>query len=415
MLLQNTLDLSPYAPFIGLGLAIFVVIIVAATIGILFLIFWVSRYRKFKTNEYVIHFRNGRVRRAGTGGRVFLLPVLDEIVVIPTTVQQTLLEAKEQVVSTEYQDISVTAYVFWRVTEPEIAFGKVNWLPAAPDYVERVIKNATESIVRTTCANMPIEEIIRQRHVIIKRVTDDLHDLMADWGITVESVEVRDVEVLDRNLKENLEALKKLEEEQNARLRKAEMEEITQLRNLTVSRKTGTEEQDVKLQVESKAKQRQIQIQQLEQDRVVIETETSRRQMEIQAEAERVRAVRSEIDVQVERMEREAKARRTQLIAQAEGEAAVVREKLVAEAEGILQQVQAIAQADERYLQLRTLEMLPEVFKNVKVDRMLMLGEGQDTYKSIAQLVLPFMEIAKEVTEAGGLGLLSGGKDKEKK
>jgi len=415
MLLQaNPTDLTPLLPWIGVGVTLFVVFVAIATIAVLFLIFWVTRYRKFKTNEYVIHFRNGRVRRAGTGGRVFLLPVLDEIVVIPTTVQQTLLEAKEQVVSTEYQDVSLTAYVFWRVTEPEVAFGKVNWQPNAPDYVERVIKNATESIIRTTCANMPLEEIIRQRHVIIKRVTDDLHALMSDWGITVESVEVRDVQVLDRVLKENLEATKKLEEEQRAKLRRAEMEERTQLRNLDVAKKTGTGDQDVKLAVETKAKERQIQIQQLEQNRVLIEADTARRQVEIQAEAERVRRVKTEIDIQVERMEREAKARKTQLLAQAEGEAAVVREKLLAEAEGFLKQVQSIAQADERYIQLRTLEILPEVFKNIKVDRMLLLGEGQDAYKSITQLVLPFVQIAKEISDAGGLGLLSGARSAEK-
>ncbi|TFF99146.1 MAG: hypothetical protein EU542_09300, partial [Promethearchaeota archaeon] len=50
-------------------------------LGLLFLIFLISRYRKFKTNEYVIHFRNGKIKSSGKGGRVFLLPILDEIVV----------------------------------------------------------------------------------------------------------------------------------------------------------------------------------------------------------------------------------------------------------------------------------------------------------------------------------------------
>ncbi|MCK5159688.1 MAG: hypothetical protein KAR08_11050, partial [Candidatus Heimdallarchaeota archaeon] len=66
-------------------------IIVAGVCGLalLFLIFLISRYRKFKTNEYVIRFRNGKIKSAGKGGRCILMPIIDEIVVIPTTTQQT--------------------------------------------------------------------------------------------------------------------------------------------------------------------------------------------------------------------------------------------------------------------------------------------------------------------------------------
>ena len=205
---------------------VFVVVI------ILFFIIYSSRYRKFRPNEYVIWLRNGEVRKAEKGGSGWLMPLIDEVIIIPVTVQQTLLEAKERVVSHEYQDLSVTAFIYWRVVNPEIAFSKVSWDASQQDYVEKVIKNAAESIIRTTCANMPIEQIIRERQEIIKVITSELHSLMADWGITTESVEIRDVEVLDHQLKENLEAVKKIAEEQKAKLRSAEMIELTKLRDL---------------------------------------------------------------------------------------------------------------------------------------------------------------------------------------
>ncbi|HUT80784.1 MAG TPA: hypothetical protein VMZ29_06220, partial [Candidatus Bathyarchaeia archaeon] len=65
--------------------------LIVAGIGVfvlLFLIFLISRYRKFKTNEYVIRFRNGKIKSAGKGGRCFLMPIIDEVVIIPTTTQQ---------------------------------------------------------------------------------------------------------------------------------------------------------------------------------------------------------------------------------------------------------------------------------------------------------------------------------------
>ncbi len=374
----------------------------AVVVGILlvfFFVFLASRYRKYTSNQFVIHFRNGRIRKAQTGGSLILLPLIDEIVVIPTTVQQTLLEAREQVVSNEYQDVALTAYIYWRVTDPEVSFGRVNWDPTAPDYIERVLKNATESIIRTTCANMPIEKIIRERAEIIKRVTSELHDLVGDWGIEIESVEIRDVEVLDSNLKENLEAIKKIEEEKKARLSRSEMEEITRLRDLQVREKTGLSEQEVKLKIEQKSKEREIQVARLEQERALVEAETVRKRVQIEAEAERFKRVKQEIEVEVERIMREAEAKKAQLLAEAEGEAAKIRQRIIAEAEGLMEQVKAIQQADERFIQLKTLEVLPQVFSNIKVDQMMLLGEGQEAYKAIAQMVLPFMQIVKDISK----------------
>jgi regulator of protease activity HflC (stomatin/prohibitin superfamily) len=372
-------------------------IVLLVILFVLFVMFYASRFQKFKTNEYVIWLRKGKVRKSGTGGAGVKWPLFDEVIVIPTTVQQTLLEAKERVVSHEYQDLSVTAYIYWRVSNPELAFSKVSWTPQASDYVERVIKNAAESIIRTTCANMPIEQIIRERAEIIKVISSELHSLMADWGIITESVEIRDVEVLDHLLKENLEATKKLDEEQKARLRQADLQLNVKTRNLEVDRITGIQDQEVKLQIETKAKERQIQIQQLEQNRVIIEAETAQKQAIIGAEAQKQRRIAEEIDVEIERMTREAEARKTQLLAQATGEAAVIREKLAAEADGLLKQVKALEQADERFIQIKTLEILPEIFKGIKIDHMMLLGEGQDAFKSIAQLILPFVQIAKEM------------------
>ena len=376
---------------------LWLVIVLAFVIFFLFIIFFVSRYRKYKTNEYVIHFRRGKIKRAGTGGTVVLWPVFDEVIVIPTTVQQTLLEAREKVVSYEYQDVALTAFVYWRVTNPEVSYSKVSWNPARSDYVEKAIKNATEAIIRTTCANMKIEQIIRNRAEIIKNVTSELHHLAGDWGITVESVEIRDVEVLDQQLKDNLEAVKKIEEAQVAQLRQAEMEESVRLRNLTVQQRTGEQDQTVKLSIERKAKEREIQIAQMEQQRAVIAAETERKQKQIQSEAEKYLKITQEVGVEVERIRQQALAHKDQLLAEAEGEAAKISQKQIAYAQGILEQAKALSQADDKYIQMKAIEMLPEIFKNIAVDKMILLGEGQDAYKSIAQMVIPFLEVAKEL------------------
>ena len=193
-------------------------IVVLVVLG---LMFYASRYRRFDTSFYVIHFRGGKVIRAGQGGKAVVLPLIDEIRTIPVTTQSTFLEAKEKVVSREFQEISVTAFVFWRVVDPEVAFARVVWDQTSSAYVENIIKNATESIIRTVTANMQLEKIIRDRQAIIESVIKELHTLTRDWGLIIESVEIREIEIIDPKLKENVSGIEiiNIEETENNILR----------------------------------------------------------------------------------------------------------------------------------------------------------------------------------------------------
>ena len=111
----------------NLSIAAIVWIVVISVI--LFFAYIASRYQKFKTNEYVIHFRHGKIISKGRGGKVIKLPLTDEIVVIPTTTQKTLLDSNEKILSREYQDIKISAILYWRVTDPALAFNQVVWAP----------------------------------------------------------------------------------------------------------------------------------------------------------------------------------------------------------------------------------------------------------------------------------------------
>ncbi|MHA1557345.1 MAG: SPFH domain-containing protein [Candidatus Heimdallarchaeota archaeon] len=370
----------------AIGTTIGLIVAGICGLGLLVIVFFISRYRKFKTNEYVIRFRNGKVKSAGKGGKCVLMPIIDEIIVIPTTTQQTFLEAREKVLSREFQDVAVNAFVFWKVMKPEVAFTAVSWNERDSDYIETIIKNAAESIIRTTCANMPLEHIIRERSEIISAVSKELHDLLADMGIVVISVEIRDVEVLNKTLKTNLEATKQLEEEEIARLRRAKMEEITQLRDLEVTRKTGKQEQNVQLEIQTETKNREIDIQKLELTRTEIAAITLKKKVTIEADAE------------YERMIRIAEGQKAQLIAKAQGEAAAVKEKLIAEADGILELVKSLAQADPKFFQLKIVEMLPEIYSHLNVDKMFVMGDGQQAFSSIAESIVPFLTVLPEIT-----------------
>lgn len=354
-------------------------------IAILFLLFYASRYRKFTSDTYMIHFRNGRVIKAGIGGKAVVIPLIDEVRVIPVTTQSTFLEAKEKVVSREFQEISVTAFIFWRVVDPEVAFSRTSWDTASQAHVEKIIKNAAESIIRTACANMALEKIIRDRQAIIEAVTKELHTLTRDWGLIIESCEIREIEIIDPNLKSNVSAIMKIEQEKLARLKNAEMEEITKLRDLEVSRKVGIEQQEVGLDVDSKEKEKDIRVQELEKRRTEVEAQTYQTKIKIEASAE------------ADRIKKLAEAKQFEIESRARGEATVIREAKMAEAEGILRRIEALSKSDSRLFQEMIIEKLPEIYQNLEIDKMIITGSKEDAFSSIANAILPFLQIVPEL------------------
>ncbi len=355
-------------------------VIAGTIVFFLFVIFMATRYRKFKTNLFVIHLRNGKVKHAGLGGSLWLLPLIDEYIVIPTTSLQTILEAHEQVVSKEYQDISIVGMLIWKVIDPEKAFSAVSFIQRDDNYVEKILKNAAEAIIRTTCANMEIEMIIRERHEIIKEISKDLHELTADWGIVIESIEIREVTILEHELKENMEAVKKAIEARKARIARADAEREARLRELEVRNEIGIEEQRVEQEVAMQMMEKKIAVAEKERERKTIEADGERQKKVIEAEAD-------------------AQQIKKKLIAQAEGEAENIKQQMLAQSIGIQKQVEAMANADERFLAVQLTNVLPEIFKNLRPDKMFIMGDGNETFGSLSKSILPFLQLLPEYSD----------------
>ncbi|MFX1442955.1 MAG: SPFH domain-containing protein [Promethearchaeota archaeon] len=355
-------------------------IVTVIIIAFLILIFMATRYRKFKTNQFVIHLRNGTVKHAGLGGSIWLLPLIDEFIVIPTTSIQTNLDAHEQVVSKEYQNISIFGMLIWKVIDPERAFSAVSWYPRDDNYVEKILKNAAEAIIRTTAANMEIEKIIRERREIIKQISKELHELTAEWGVVIESIEIREVNILEHELKENMEQVKKSIEARKARIARADAERESRLRELEVRNEVGIQEQVVEKEVAMQEKDREIAIAEKERDRKTIEADGERQKKVIEAEAD-------------------AQQIKKKLIAQAEGEAENIKQQMLAQAEGFQKQVEAMTSADERFLAVQLTNILPEIFKNLSPEKMFIMGDGNESFTALSKAIMPFLQLLPEYSD----------------
>ncbi len=354
--------------------------VTCAIIGFLFIIFMAARYRKFKTNQFVIHLRNGKVKSAGLGGSIWLLPLIDEYIVIPTTSIQTILEAHDQVVSKEYQNIEFVGMIIWKVVDPEKAYSAVSWNLRDENYVEKILKGAAEAVMRTICANMPLELIIRERREMIDHVMKDLHELSADWGILIETFEILEVIIVEAELKKNMEAVKQAVEYQKARIAKADAEQESRLKELLVQNEIGTREQLVQKDIELRRKEKEISIAEKERERKKIEADGERQRVVIEADGQ-------------------AYAIKKTLIAQAEGEAESIRQQMLAQAEGFQEQVDAMSNADQRFLAVQLTNILPEIFKHLSPDKMFIMGNGDEAFGSLSKAILPFLQLLPEYSD----------------
>ncbi len=356
------------------------IVVTCAIIVFLFIIFMAARYRKFKTNQFVIHLRNGKVKSAGLGGSLWLLPLIDEYIVIPTTSIQTILEAHDQVVSKEYQNIEFVGMIIWKVVDPEKAFSAVSWNLRDENYVEKILKGAAEAVMRTICANMPLELIIRERREMIDHVMKDLHELSADWGVLIETFEILEVIIVEGELKKNMEAVKQAVEYKKARVAKADAERVSRLRELEVQNEIGTQEQLVQRDIELRRKDKEIAIAEKERERKQIEADGERRRVVIEADGK-------------------ASAIKKTLIAQAEGEAEAIRQQMLAQAEGFQEQVDAMSNADQRFLAVQLTNILPEIFKHLSPDKMFIMGNGDEAFSSLSKAILPFLQLLPEYSD----------------
>lgn len=175
-------------------------------IGMLIYIFIRRRYITVSPSEYVIHTgRGGKVLHKGLGQSFFCGP-FDSYMIFPSTLQRVQFEAMQ--ISRENQGIRVQGFLVWKIADPELAYRSLD-LSATDSPLEVTnthLREIAESVVRHSVANMTIEETLRKRETMIAGLKEQLVEVVEDWGISIETIEIRDVYICSETLFENMQA-----------------------------------------------------------------------------------------------------------------------------------------------------------------------------------------------------------------
>lgn len=135
--------------------------------------------------EWVVE-RLGRFSRTLRPGLNLIVPYIDSIREKITTRDIILDIPQQEVITKDNAVILTNAVTFLRVTKPENAlYGVENFRLA--------IQQLVMTTLRSILGEMSLDEALSNREHIKAKLKDQILEDVADWGVTVKSVEIQDI------------------------------------------------------------------------------------------------------------------------------------------------------------------------------------------------------------------------------
>ena len=154
--------------------------------------------------------RAGKLQGVKGPGLFAILPVIDTVVaVIDERIQTTAFNA-EQALTKDTVPVNVDAIIFWRVHDARSAALEIT------DY-RQAIDRVSQTSLRETIGGSMLSALLSDRKAADERLRAEIGRKTADWGVTVISVEIRDV-AIPEGLQDAMSRQAQAEREKEARI-----------------------------------------------------------------------------------------------------------------------------------------------------------------------------------------------------
>jgi regulator of protease activity HflC (stomatin/prohibitin superfamily) len=208
--------LIPFAAIIGIGYVVDQItvwlIFAAAVLGILM----AASVRIVQHWERAVILRLGKFSRLGGPGLFFVLPIIEHVTLcIDQRIIATPYQA-EETLTADLVSVDVDAVLFWMVWDARKACIEVENYPKAVAW-------SAQTALRDAIGRVSLAELAASRRQIDVQLQEILAEKTEAWGITIMSVEIRDITVPEE-LQDALSKEAQAERERNARVLLAEVE-----------------------------------------------------------------------------------------------------------------------------------------------------------------------------------------------
>lgn len=177
--------------------------------------FFLSGLRISQEYQRAIVFRLGRFHSVKGPGLYWIIPLIERQQKVDIRTKTVDLEQQETITK-DSVTIKVNAVLWFRITNPEDAIIKV------ADYYNAVYQFSVTAL-RNIIGQHSLDEVLREREQINETLQKIVDTATEPWGIKIEMVEMKDVEIpeaMQRAMAREAEAIR----EKRARIVKAEAE-----------------------------------------------------------------------------------------------------------------------------------------------------------------------------------------------
>ena len=136
-------------------------------------------------NEALVE-RFGKYRRKLKPGINFIFPLLDQIVMEDTTREQVLDIKPQNVITRDNVYLEVDGVVFWKITDMEKSFYKI-------DDIQTALTNLVTVEFRASIADRSLEETIASRSQMNQALLETLNSPAKDWGVEILRVDIQSI------------------------------------------------------------------------------------------------------------------------------------------------------------------------------------------------------------------------------
>ncbi|MDJ0650328.1 MAG: slipin family protein [Xenococcaceae cyanobacterium MO_188.B19] len=166
--------------------------------------------------ERGVIFRLGRVKGIKGPGMYWIIPIIDQKAKVDIRTK-TVDIAPQEAVTADSVTIKVNAVLFYRVIDPNKAINRV-------ENYQMAVYQASMTTLRNVVGQNILDDILQKRDKINFKVQEIVDEITEPWGIDIERVEIKDVEIpsgMQRAMAKEAEAVR----EKRARLIKASAED----------------------------------------------------------------------------------------------------------------------------------------------------------------------------------------------
>jgi regulator of protease activity HflC (stomatin/prohibitin superfamily) len=160
--------------------------------------------------ERVVVLRLGRYMGLRGPGVFFIVPFIDTVPILLDLRIRTQNFNAEQTLTRDTVPVNVDAVLFWHVHDPERAALEVQSYGTAVSW-------AAQTALRDLIGRTTLAEMLVGRETMEHQLQEMIDKRIGQWGVTVQSVEMRDV-VIPEDLQEAMSREAQAEREKNARV-----------------------------------------------------------------------------------------------------------------------------------------------------------------------------------------------------